>query len=84
MSELSAGGSSSLVFKPRNWFKIQEHVNDLKASKFLRQIRGVGDAQWGNHYKNQLGLKYEYCPHPFFGLQIKLVDSHVIFEVTSA
>ena len=50
---------------------MQEHVNDSKA-------------QWGNHYKNQLGLKYEYCPHPFFGLQIKLVDSHVIFEVTSA
>ena len=59
---------------------MQDHVNDSKASKILCQIRG-GNAQLGNRYKNRYGFKYEFCPHcESFGLHIKLVESHVIFE----
>ena len=66
--------------QPWHWFKMQDHVNDSKASKILCQIRG-GNAQLGNRYKNRYGFKYEFCPHcESFGLHIKLVESHVIFE----
>ena len=37
--------------KPWKWFKIQDHVNDSKGSKYLCQVRG-GNAQLGNRYKN--------------------------------
>ena len=66
--------------QPWNWFKMQDHVNDSKASKVLCQVRG-GNAQLGNRYKNRYGFKYEFCPHcEIFGLHIKLTESHVIFE----
>ena len=56
--------------QPWHWFKMQEHVNDSKASKILCQVRR-GNAQLGNRYKNRYGFKYEFCPHcETFGLHI--------------
>ena len=43
--------------QPWNWFKMQDHVNDSKASKILCQVRG-GNAQLGNRYKNRYGFKF--------------------------
>ena len=66
--------------QPWNWFKLQKHVNDSRSSKILCQVRG-GNAQLGNRYKNRYGFKYDVCPHcELLGLNIKLSESHVIFE----
>jgi hypothetical protein len=66
--------------QPWKWFKMQEHVNDSKGSKYLCQVRG-GNAQLGNRYKNRYGFKYEFCPHcETYGLNFKLTETHVIFE----
>ena len=66
--------------QPWNWFKMQNHVNDSKGSKYLCQVRG-GNAQLGNRYKNRYGFKYEFCPHcEINGLNFKLTETHVIFE----
>ena len=73
---------STLITTPQpwNWFKIQNHVNDTKASRILCQVRG-GNAQLGNRYKNRYGVSYDVCPHcEVLGLNIKLTESHVIFE----
>ena len=52
-------------------------VNDKKN---VCQIRG-GNAQLGNRYKNRYGFIYDVCPHcEWLGLNIKLSESHVIFE----
>ena len=73
---------STLITTPQpwNWFKIENHVNDTKSSKILCQVRG-GNAQLGNRYKNRYGFIYDVCPHcELLGLNIKLTESHVIFE----
>ena len=42
---------------------------------------GGGNAQLGNRYKNRYGFIYDVCPHcELLGLNIKLSESHVIFE----
>ena len=40
-----------------NWFKLQPHVADRKASKTLSMVRG-GNAQLGNQYKNRYGARH--------------------------
>ena len=66
--------------KPWKWFKIQDHVNDSKGSKYLCQVRG-GNAQLGNWYKNRYGFKYKFCPHcKTYGLHLKLTETYVILE----
>ena len=66
------------VPQPWDWFRLQVHVNDSRASKTLCQVRG-GNAQLGNRYKNRFGKKYEWCPYcATLGVQEKLNEAHVI------
>ena len=43
--------------QPWNWFKLQPHVADSKASKTMSMVWG-GNAQLGNQYKNRYGARH--------------------------
>ena len=69
-----------VVPQPLEWFKLQGHVSDSRASRDLCCVRG-GNTLLGNRFKNRYGKKYESCP--FFlgatGQSVKLRESHVLF-----
>ena len=79
MSVKSSHVSMLAVAQPWKWFRLQGHVNDSLASKYLCMVRG-GNAQLGNRYKNRYGFKYEGCPSCLsLGLNLKLGEAHVLF-----
>ena len=61
MPALGSPVSMFAVSQTWDWFKLQGHVNDSLASKYLVRVRG-GNTQLGNRYKNRYGFKYEWCP----------------------
>ena len=66
--------------QPWNWFKLQPHVADSKASKTLSMVRG-GNALLGNRYKNRYGARHVWCPLcKVKGVRVKLTESHVILS----
>ena len=66
--------------QPWNWFKLQPHVADRKASKTLSMVHG-GNAQMGNQYKNRYGARHIWCPLcRVKGVRVKLTESHVILS----
>ena len=72
--------TSNTTPRPWKWFKMQEHVVILKQVK-LYSKSGEEMLNSATGTKNLYGFKYEYCQHcETFGLHIKLVESHVIFE----
>ena len=70
MNVKSSHASMSEVVHPWEWFKLQGHVKDSLASKFLCMVRD-GNAQLGNRYKNRYGFKYVGCPS-FLSLRLNL------------
>ena len=66
--------------EPRDWFKLQAHINDSKQCAVLNQIR-AGDAGLGNRRPNHLGLTYKECPWcSAMGIKVLLNELHVILE----
>ena len=53
-------GHSSLrwLTEPRDWFKLQSHINDSKQCAVLSRVR-AGDTGLGNRRPNHLGLTYK-------------------------
>ena len=71
--------SMKSVPQPWDWFRIQPHVNDFLASKFLCMTSG-GNARQGNRFPNY-GMKYDCCPNcEHRGVTVKLNEAHVIFS----
>ena len=66
--------------EPRDWFKLQAHINDSKQCAVLNQIR-AGDAGLGNRCPNHLGLTFKECPWcSAMGIKVLLNKLHVILE----
>ena len=66
--------------QPLVWFKLQKHVNDSRASKYLCQIR-AGASGLGNRFMNAYGKKYTDCPACLqIGMQEELWEGHVVFR----
>ena len=68
---------------PVQWFKVQGHVNDSIASKWLCLVRG-GNAQLGNRYRNKYDKTYLTCPRcSSVGNEVKLNEAHVVLACTA-
>ena len=68
------------VPQPWDWFKLQSHVNDSLANKFLCMTRW-GNTRLGNRFPNRYGLKYDCCPAwERWGVTVQLNEAHVIFS----
>ena len=66
--------------EPKDWFKLQAHINDSKQCAVLNQVR-AGDAGLGNRRPNHLGLMYKECPWcSAIGIKVLLNELHVILE----
>ena len=66
--------------EPKEWFKLQVHINDSKQCAVLNQVR-AGDAGLGNRRPNHLGLTYKECPWcSAIGIRVLLNELHVILD----
>ena len=75
-------GHSSLrwLTEPRDWFKLQSHINDSKQCAVLSRVR-AGDTGLGKCRPNHLGLTYKECPWcSAVGIRVLLNELHVIHE----
>ena len=66
--------------QPREWFKLQDHVNDSRRSKIINMARS-GNLQLGNRMKNKYGNQWKTCPVCCAnGPDVRLNEAHVILE----
>ena len=54
-------GQTTLEVEPKDWFKLQDHVNESAASRAICRVR-AGGMGLGNRFPNSLGVRHTYCP----------------------
>ena len=69
--------------QPRQWFKLQGHVDDSIEMRTFNRVR-VGDVGLGNRRPNPMGKLFSHCPYCLDkGVLCKLTEHHVIIECLS-